>query len=396
MKLKSIYLDHAATTPLRPEAAKAMAPHFSETFGNASSVHLFGQSAKKALADARQMVADCIGADASEIYFTSGGTESDNLAIKGIAQASKNQGRHLITSPTEHHAVLSTCRYLEEEGYEVSYLPVDEFGVIDPEALKNTIRPDTILVTVMLGNNETGALQPIPELAKITRANGIPFHTDAVQAVGKIPVDVAELGVDLLSIAAHKRCGPKGVGALYVRDGTQIEPLLHGGHQEHGKRAGTENVAAIVGFAKALELATQDTAAAPAHLADLRDRLEFAVTQKIPDVYLNGDPQQRLPHILNLRFNFVKGESLCLALDMRGIAVSTGSACTSGALESSHVLQAMGIDPVAAEGSIRFSFGRENTVEEIDFVADVLAESVQQLRKGCRQHDRDASLPGTS
>jgi len=281
-KTSSIYLDHASTTPVRPEVLEAMLPYFSETFGNASSIHKFGQKAKKALEDAREIVAECIGAEAKEIYFMSGGTESDNLAIKGIVHAHKNKGRHLITSNIEHHAVLDCCKYLEDGAYEVTYLPVDRFGVIDLQAIEKAMQPETVLISVMLANNETGTLQPISDIAKITRQRGVPLHTDAVQAIGKIPVDVDELGVDLLSISGHKIYGPKGIGALYVRRGTKFDPLLHGGHQERQKRPSTESVASIVGLAKAMELAREEMQTSSRRLADLRDRLERRIQERIP------------------------------------------------------------------------------------------------------------------
>jgi len=380
-EMDPIYMDHAATTPVRREVLEAMLPYFSECFGNASSVYKLGQDARKAVDHAREVVADCIRADPREIYFMSGGTESDNLAIKGIARANSDGKRHLVTSQVEHHAVLNTCKFLEKEGFEVTYLPVDRFGIVDPADLQDAIRDDTILVSVMLANNETGTMQAIPELAAIAKERGAAFHTDAVQAVGKMPVDVDELGVDLLSMSAHKIHGPKGIGALYVRRGMKIEPLLHGGHHEQGKRPGTENVAAIVGFGKAMELAREEMATTSGRLASLRDRLERQIRERIPNTYLNGHAERRLPNILNMSFEFVEGESLLLMLDMRGIAVSTGSACTSGALEPSHVLTAMGVDPAIAQGSLRFSLGCDNTEEQVDFVAASLVEIVARLRQ---------------
>ena len=378
---KQIYLDHSATTPVRPEVLETMLPYFSKTFGNASSVHKAGQKAKRALEIARDLVATCIEADPKEICFTSGGTESDNLAIKGVAYARRNRGRHLITSAVEHHAVLNCCKSLEDEGYEVTYLPVDRFGVVDLAALEEAIRPETILVSVMLANNETGTLQPIAEVSKLTREKGIALHTDAVQAAGKVPLDVRELGVDLLSMSGHKIGGPKGVGVLYVRKGVKIRPLIHGGHHERQRRPGTENIPAIVGFAKALGLATRELAEAAPRLASLRDRLQEGIRRRVPQVHLNGHPEQRLPNLLNLSFEGVEGESLLLSLDMKGIAVSTGSACTSGTLEPSHVLHAMGTDGVLAHGSIRFSLGRDNTEAEIAEVVEALAVAVERLRE---------------
>ena len=377
----SIYLDHAATTPMRPEVLDAMLPCFSSTFGNASSIHQLGQAAKRVLEDARETVARCIGARPEEVCFTSGGTESDNLAIKGVAHANSTKGRHLVTSQVEHHAVLNCFGFLEQHGFEVSYLPVDRFGVVELGALEAALRLDTTLVSVMLANNETGTLEPVSQIARTARERGIPVHTDAVQALGKIPVHVDDLGVDLLSISAHKIQGPKGVGALYIRRGTRIEPLLHGGHHERHKRAGTENVAAIAGLAKAMELAVKETAALSERLASLRDRLERGIRRRIPHVHLNGHCESRLPNILNMNFEFVEGESLLLALDMHGVAVATGSACTSGSLEPSHVLEAMGVPRERAQGSLRFSLGRDNTEDQIDFVVDKVDEVVQRLRR---------------
>jgi len=379
--VNAVYLDHAATTPVRPEVLEAMMPFFADTFGNASSIHAFGQKARKALEDAREVVAASIGAEASEIHFTSGGTESDNLAIKGIAQAAKKKGRHLITSRVEHHAVLSCCKQLEREGFEVTYQPVDRFGTVDLDALEKAIRPDTILVSLMLANNVTGTLQPVAEAAVITKRMGVPIHTDAVQAVGKVPVNVDELGVDLLSISAHKIYGPKGIGCLYVRKRTRIAPLLHGGHHERRKRPGTENVAAIVGFAKAIGLSKDEMPVAVPRLAGLRDRLETGLRREIPHTHVNGHPKERLPNFLNMSFEFVKGDALLIALDARGIAVSAGSACASGATEPSHVLQAMGVEPDLAHGSLRFSLGDGITEDEIDFAVESLAEIVQRIRK---------------
>ena len=379
--LAPVYLDHAATTPVRPEVIEAMLPYFALTFGNASSIHMFGQEARKALESARETVAHCIGARPEEIYFTGGGTESDNLALQGVARANSRKGKHLITSQIEHHAVLTCCSYLEKEGFEVTYSPVDRLGVVKLEALEAAVRADTILFSVMLANNETGTLEPISEIAAMARGKGIPVHTDAVQAVGKIPVNVDALRVDLLSISAHKMHGPKGVGALYVRRGVRVDPLFYGGHHERTRRPGTENVAGVVGFAKAMELATEELPAASKQLTALRDRLERGIRERIPRVRLNGHPAERLPSILNVSFDFVEGESLLLALDLQGIAVSTGSACTSGSLEPSHVLQAMGLPRVGTQGSLRFSIGRDNTEDEIDFVVGRLAGVVHRLRR---------------
>lgn len=379
--MRRVYLDNAATSPVRREVVEAMLPHFSETMGNASSLHMFGQRAKRALEKARQSVARALAADLKEIYFTSGGTESNNLAIKGVARANGDRGRHLITSPIEHHAVLNTLHHLETEGYEVTYLPVDDRGIVDLDALERSIRDDTILISIMLANNEVGTIEPLSQIADIARNKGILLHTDAVQAVGKMPVNVDDLGVDLLSLTAHKLYGPKGTGALYVRHGTRIAPLLHGGHQERTMRPGTENIPGIVGLAAALDLACRDLDTESARLAALRDRLESSIRDRIQDVRMNGHPELRLPNILNMSFACAEGESLLLALDLRGIAVSTGSACAAGSTEPSHVLQAMGVDSLLAQGSLRFSLGRDNDKDDVDYVLDSLAEIVPRLRE---------------
>jgi len=379
--MRRVYLDHAATSPVRREVVEAMLPHFSETMGNASSLHMFGQRAKRALEEARQSVARALGAHPKEIYFTSGGTESNNLAIEGVAQANSDRGRHLITSPIEHHAVLNTLHHLETQGYEVTYLPVDDRGIVDLDALERSIRDDTILISIMLANNEVGTIEPLSQIADIARNRGILLHTDAVQAVGKMPVNVDDLGVDLLSLTAHKLYGPKGTGALYVRHGTRIVPLLHGGHQERTMRPGTENIPGIVGLAAALDLACRDLDTESARLAALRDRLESGIRDRIQDAHLNGHRESRLPNILNMSFARAEGESLLLALDLRGIAVSTGSACAAGSTEPSHVLRAMGVDSLLAQGSLRFSLGRDNDEDDIDYVLDALAEIAPRLRE---------------
>ncbi len=376
----SVYLDHAATTPVRPEVVEAMLPCFTHTFGNASSIHQFGQEAKRALERARETVARSIGADPAEIFFTSGGTESDNLAIEGVVRAAGREKRHPITSQVEHHAVLNCFRHLKQTGRGVTYLPVDRFGVVDLGDVAAAVRPDTALVSIMLANNETGTLQPIREIAAIARERGVPVHTDAVQAVGKVPVNVKDLGVDLLSISAHKIYGPKGVGALYIRKGTKIAPLFHGGHHESGMRPGTENVASIVGLARALELATEELPRTAPRLAALRDRLERGIRERIADVHLNGHPRERLPNILNIGFEAIEGEAMLLALDLSGIAVSTGSACTSGSMESSHVLSAMRVPPELARAALRFSLGMSTTEARIDFVLERLTDIVARLR----------------
>ncbi|NLW50293.1 MAG: cysteine desulfurase NifS [Candidatus Brocadiaceae bacterium] len=377
--MKSIYMDHSATTPVRPEVIEAMSPYFGDLFGNPSSVHTAGRRAHEALEAARGAVAAAIGAAPGEIIFTGSGTESDNLAIQGVAAATGK--RHVITSAIEHQAVLNTCLALERRGFEVTRLPVDAFGRVSVRSLAEALRDDTCLVTIMLANNEVGTIQAIRELAARAAEAGVPFHTDAVQAVGKIPVDVDELGVHLLSLSAHKFYGPKGVGALYVRPGTRLHAVQHGGHHERGLRAGTENVAGIVGMARALDLAVAEMPVEAPRLRGLRDRLASILTKRVPECRLNGHPEHCLPHIANLSFENVEGESLLMSLDAFGIAVSTGSACTSGTLEPSHVLTSMGIPPEKSHGSLRFSLGRANTVEDVDYVIEKLPAIVERFRQ---------------
>jgi len=378
--MRKIYLDHAATTPVRPEVLETMLPYFNEKFGNASSIHGFGRDAKVALEEAREKVAKILDASSSEIFFTGGGTESDNLAIKGTALANRQKGKHVITSKIEHHAILESCKFLEKEGLEVSYLPVDSKGLVDPEDLKKAIRDDTILVSIMYVNNEVGIIQPIEELCKIAKDRGIYFHTDTVQAMGKIPVDVQKLNVDMLAMSGHKIYGPKGVGAIYIRKGVRIIPLSHGGQHERSRRAGTENVPAIIGFAKALELVNKELESQNKHQKNLTKAFYKRLIESIPYVILHGDLNRRIPNTLNLSFKGVEGESVILSLDTKGVAVASGSACTSGTLEPSHVLSAMGIDPAIAQGAIRFSFGRDNTMQDVEYVASILPEIVQRLR----------------
>ncbi len=378
--MKRIYLDHNATTPVRKEALEAMLPFYREVFGNPSSVHGFGREARKHLEDAREKVADAIEAGPEEIIFTGGGTEADNLAVQGAAYANRAKGNHIVTSRIEHHAVLHACQYLEKLGFAVTYLPVKRNGMVDPVEVEGAIKKKTILVTVMTANNETGVLQPIGEIGKIARARGVLFHTDAIQALGKVPLDVKKLGVDLLSLSGHKVYGPKGVGALYIRKGTRVQPLAQGGHHEGGKRAGTENTAGIVGFGKACELAVAELSEESARLRILRNRLCGGIGRKIDHVRLNGDASRRLPNTLNMSFQYVEGEAIVLGMDMKGVAVATGSACTSGTLEPSHVLRAMGVPPALAQGSIRFSLGRSNTPEEIDYTIKALSAVVKRLR----------------
>jgi len=378
--MRNIYLDHNATTPVHPEVLEAMLPYLKEKFGNASSIHSFGREAKVALEDAREKVAKLFNCAPSEIYFTSGGTESDNLAVKGVAFANRNKGKHIITSSTEHHAVLESCKYLQKEGFETTFLLVDKFGFVDPDELGENIRNDTILVTIMHANNEIGTIQPIEELARITKEKGIYFHTDAVQSAGKLSLNTEKMPIDLASISGHKIYGPKGVGAIYIRKGVRITPLAHGGHHERSRRAGTENIPGIVGLGKAAEIALRDMGNQHQHLKSLTEAFLKKLNEKIMDISLNGHPEKRVSSTLNISFKGVEGESIILSLDMKGVAVASGSACTSGSLEPSHVLSALGIDPAIAQSSIRFSFGRENTMEDVDYVCEVLPEIIERLR----------------
>lgn len=380
--MKRIYLDHNATTPVHPEVKEAMLPYYEELFGNASSVHSYGREAREAIDVAREQVAELIGVSSpTEIVFTSGGTESDNHAIKGTALSKVDRkGNHIIISPIEHHAVYNTCEYLEKRGFEVTHLQVDKYGVIDLQNLEDSIKETTILISVMHANNEVGTIQPLAEVGRIAKERGILLHTDAVQSVGKIPVNVDELGVDLLSLSAHKIYGPKGIGALYIRKGTRIDSLLHGGHHERNRRAGTENVPGIVGLGKAAEIAKKEMESNREHLWKLTEKLRAGIQEKIEFVRQNGPPEKRLPNTLNFSFEFVEGEALILSLDMQGICVSTGSACTSGSLEPSHVLTAIGLSPEIAHGSVRISLGRDNTAEEIDYVLEAIPNVVNRLR----------------
>ncbi|MFZ2410208.1 MAG: cysteine desulfurase NifS [Candidatus Methanoperedens sp.] len=375
---RQVYMDHSSTTAVDPAVTEAMLPYFSDKFGNPSSIYNIGRQAKRAIEEARQKVADLIGAKKEEIIFTSSGTESDNLAIKGIAFKNRKKGDHIITSSIEHHAVLHVCKYLESQGFKVTYLPVNKDGIVNPADVEKAITPQTILITIMHANNEIGTLQPIEEIGKIAREKNVPFHTDAVQTAGKLPLDVETLGVSLLSMSAHKMYGPKGVGALYLRKGTFIEPLFHGGGHERNLRSSTENVPGIVGFGKAAELAKQRFPE-EAKLADLRDRLIKGILD-IKDSYLNGHPAKRLPNNANFRFSYIEGESMILNLDMKGVAASTGSACSSTSLEPSHVLMAIGLKPEEAHGSLRLTLGRENTQEDVDYVVSILPEIVNKLR----------------
>ena len=378
--MKRIYLDYNATTPLRPEVLESMLLYLREDFGNPSSIHSFGQMAKKGVEEAREKVSRLIGSSPAEIVFTGSGTEASNLAIKGVAHERKKRGSHIITSSIEHHAVLNTCKQLEREGFHVTFLPVDRCGRIHADDVQRAITEETILITVMHANNEVGALQPVEEIGQIAHDHGILCHTDAVQSTGKVPVDVNRLGVDLLSISAHKLYGPKGVGALFIRKGTPLDPLIHGGHQEMDRRAGTENVAGIAGFGTAAELASQTLKGKKEEIRNLRDYFWERIRENIDHVCLNGDLAGSLPNTLHVAFEYVEGESLVINLDLLGIAVSAGSACTSGAVEPSHVLVAMGIPPTMAKGSLRFSLGIDTTREEIDDTVAALTEAVNRLR----------------
>lgn len=379
--MKRIYLDHAATTAVRPEVVQTMLPYFSERFGNASTLYSYGREARKVMEEARAKIALFVGAKKpQEIVFTSGGTESDNSAICGIAWAGQKKGNHIITSSIEHHAVLNTCKFLGKMGFKVTYLPVDSYGLVDPDDVKKAITPKTILISIMHANNEVGTIEPIAEIGNIAREREIYFHTDAVQSLGHIPVNVDELNVDLLSASAHKLYGPKGVGILYIRKETKIEPFLHGGDQENRRRASTENVAGIVGFGKACELAATSMEEESIRLASLRDKLIRGVLEKIEFTQLNGHPTRRLPGNVNVSVKYVEGESMLLKLDGKGVCSSSGSACTSSILEASHVLTAMGIPPDVAHSSLRFTLGRENTEADVEFVLDVLPDIVKGLR----------------
>lgn len=376
--MKRIYMDHAGTTPMYPDVLKAMEPFFREHFGNPSSIHFSGREAEKALSDSRKKIAEFLGVSNEEIIFTSGGTESDNLALKGVAFANKDKGKHIITSEIEHKAILQTCEWLEKQGFSITYLPVDKYGIVSLEELEKSIRDDTILVSIMHANNEIGTIEPIDEIGKICKKHEVYFHTDAVQTFGKIPIKMEN--IDLLSMSSHKLYGPRGVGALFVRRGVKIEPILHGGNQEMGRRSGTENVVGIVGFAKAVEIAKRNMKKESERLTKLRDRLIKDVLE-IPDCWLNGHPTKRLPGNAHFCFRYIEGESLILYLDMKGIAASTGSACSSKELKPSHVLLAIGLKHEEAHGSLRLTLGRDNSDEDVEYVLSVLPEVVENLRK---------------
>jgi len=378
--MRRIYLDHAATTPTRPDVVEAMLPYFTDAFGNPSSIYSYGQEARGAVEEARAKVAELIGARSEEIIFTSGGTEADNYTLKGVAYANEHKGNHIITTSIEHNAVLEVCRFLGSRGFKITYLPVDEYGLVDPDDVKRAITGKTILVSIMHANNEVGTIEPVEEIGKIAREAGVYFHTDAVQTVGHIPVNVDALKVDLLAVSAHKFYGPKGVGALYVREGTNLVPFIHGGGQEKKHRAGTENVPAIVGLGKAVEFAGREMDKEAERQAYLRDKLIKGLVEKIDHIRLNGHPTKRLPNNVNVIVDFVEGESLLLSLDSEGICASTGSACGMASPEPSHVLLALGVPPEQAHGSLRFTLGRENTETDVERVLEVLPGIVARLR----------------
>ena len=379
--MRRVYADYNATTPLDPQVLEVMLPYLREHFGNASSVHVFGREARAAIDDTRVRLAKLLGAQEGEIVFTGGGTEADNMAVFGVVRARRKQGRHIITSSIEHHAVLHACQYLEKTGQgEVTYLPVSRECLVDPADLRQAIRDDTVLVSIMSANNETGTIQPVKELAAICRERGVTFHTDAVQSFGKQPVNVNDWGVDLLSIAAHKFYGPKAVGALYVRRGAKLDPLLFGGSHENERRAGTENVAAIVGLARAAELATAQMGGEQGRLFELTGKLGDCITQRIRGAHRNGHAKQRIGNTINFSFEGCEEEGLLLGLDLEGVAVSSGSACAVGSLEASHVLKAMGLPHELARAAVRFSFGKSNTAEDVDYILKALEKVVERLR----------------
>lgn len=378
--MKQIYLDHASTTPVRPEVVEAMVPYFTEHFGNPSSIYPLGQEASDAVADARAVLAGILGASPREVYFTSGGTEADNWALKGFAQANAAKGRHIVTSAIEHHAVLHACEALEKEGFAVTYLPVDEHGLVRPVDFEAALRPDTILASIMFANNEIGTIEPVAELAAIAREHGVAFHTDAVQAFGHVPIDVKALGIDMLSASSHKLYGPKGVGLLYIRKGLKVANFIDGGQQERGRRGSTENVPGIVGFAKAAELAAAEMDAEHDRQLALRDHAIRRILAEIPSAKLNGSWESRLANNVNVSFEFIEGEGMLLSLAARGICVSSGSACTSGSLDPSHVLLAIGLPHEIAHGSLRMTLGRDTTRADVDAAIDALAATLANLR----------------
>jgi cysteine desulfurase len=381
MAMRRIYMDHAATTPIHPEVTEAMLPFLEERFGNPSSIYGEGREARKALEAARSEVAEALGAEPMEICFTSGGTEADNLAVVGTARANRERGDHIITNVIEHHAVLEPCHFLEKEGFGVTYLPVDGDGLVDPDEVRKAITPSTILVSIMHANNEIGTIQPVEEVSAICREASVYLHTDAVQTAGALNADVNGLGVDMLSLSAHKLYGPKGTGCLYIRKGTELQSILLGGGQERGMRSGTENVAGIVGFGTAMRLAAREWEERSEHLRPLRDRLIDGILERIPHTRLNGHREHRLPNNINVLFSYIEGEAICLKLDFLGIAASTGSACSSVSGEASHVLLALGIPQEEAHGSLRLTLGRENTQDDVDYVLEELPRVIEELRR---------------
>ena len=379
--MRMVYFDNNATTPIDPRVREAVLPYLGERFGNPSSIHEAGRPGKAALDEARSCIADAIGATKEEVFFTASGTEADNWAIKGAVYASKKDKKHVITSSIEHEAVRNTCRFLMKQGVDVTFLPVDQYAMVDPDDVRRAIRPETILITIMHSNNEVGTLQPIEEIAKIAREASIPMHTDAIQSLGKVPLDVNELGLDMMAISGHKIYALKGCGALYIKAGTRVQQLIHGGHQERGKRAGTENVVGIVALGAACKLVSEHCGAEPQDICTLRDRLEAGILEKVPHTTVNGHPEKRLCSTANIRFEYLEGESILLRLNAKGVCVSTGSACSSESLEPSPVLTAMGIEPQQVHGAIRFSLGRMNTPDDVDYVLEVLPPIIAELRK---------------
>ncbi|HLE09574.1 MAG TPA: cysteine desulfurase NifS [Thermodesulfobacteriota bacterium] len=392
--MKKIYMDHNATTPVHPEVFEEMLPFLKDEWGNPSSIHWAARAPRKAIDDAREKVCAFLNCSPVEVIFTSCGSESDNLAIKGVALAKKSKGNHIITTRVEHPAVLNTCKYLEKEGFDVTYLDVDSEGLLSLDRLREAITPKTILITIMYVNNETGVIFPIGDIGKIAKERDITFHTDAVQAAGKLPLDVKSLNCDLLSISGHKLYAPKGVGALYAKRGVRLVPLIHGGHHERNRRGGTENVAGIAGLGRAVEVAARDMEKENERLKKLRDRLHKGLVERVPHVKLNGHPEKRVANTLNISFEFVEGESLLLNLDMLGVAASSGSACTSGSLEPSHVLLALGLTPEVSHGSVRFSMGKSNTEEDIDYILEKMPPIVERMRSMSPLWDEAAKKGG--